>query len=51
MRATGKGYRVAGCLDNTDIVVDRSFWIGVYPGMTDEMVDYMARMIIQAVGE
>ena len=27
----------------------KTFWVGVYPGMTDEMIDYMARIIIEAV--
>ena len=49
MREKGEGYRVVGRLDNTDIVVERSFWVGVYPGMTDEMIDYMSRMIMQSI--
>lgn len=49
MRATGKGYRIIGSLDNTDRIVDKSFWVGVYPGMTDEMIEYMAETIIEAV--
>jgi CDP-6-deoxy-D-xylo-4-hexulose-3-dehydrase len=49
MRRTGKGYRVVGELKNTDIIMNHTFWIGVYPGMTDEMIDYMAKTIIEAV--
>ena len=49
MRAAGKGYRVAGNLDNTDYVMNNSFWIGVYPGMTDEMLDHMTEIIKEAV--
>lgn len=45
MRKTGKGYRVVGELYNTDRIMQDSFWIGVYPGMTDEMIDYMAKII------
>lgn len=41
MRKTGEGYRIVGTLENTDIVMERGFWIGVYPGMADEMLDYM----------
>lgn len=41
MRASGRGYRVVGNLANTDKVMNSGFWIGVYPGMTDEMLDYM----------
>ena len=49
MRATGEGYRVVGNLDNTDKIMTSTFWVGVYPGMTDEMIDYMAKTIIEAV--
>ena len=42
-------YRVAGTLENTDMVMNNSFWVGVYPGMTDEMTDYMAKIITEAV--
>lgn len=42
-------YRVAGDLKNTDLIMNNSFWIGVYPGMTDEMINYMADMIIEAI--
>jgi CDP-6-deoxy-D-xylo-4-hexulose-3-dehydrase len=49
MRKTGEGYRVVGTLENTDRVMTDTFWVGVYPGMTDEMIDYMAKTIIEAV--
>ena len=42
-------YRVAGTLDGTEFIMNNSFWIGVYPGMTDEMIDYMSETIIGAV--
>ncbi len=42
-------YRVSGSLDTTDYVMNNSFWVGVYPGMTDDMIDYMASVIIEAV--
>ena len=48
MRAAGTGYRVVGELPNTDRIMRDSFWVGVYPGMTDEMIDYMAEMIREA---
>ena len=41
MRATGRGYRVVGDLATTDRIMHDTFWIGVYPGMTDGMVEYM----------
>ena len=49
MRASGTGYRVAGTLENTDRILTDTFWIGVYPGMTDEMLDAMAEAIKEAL--
>ena len=49
MRASKTGYRVVGELTNTDRIMEDTFWVGVYPGMTDEMIDYMAKTIIEAV--
>lgn len=51
MRETGEGYRVAGTLENTDRIMSDTFWVGVYPGMTDEMIDYMAQIIKEALTE
>lgn len=51
MRASKEGYRVIGSLENTDRIVRDTFWVGVYPGMTEEMLDYMAQKIIEAVGK
>lgn len=48
MRETGEGYRVVGELTNTDRIMNDTFWVGVYPGMTDEMIDYMAKTIRRA---
>lgn len=45
MRKRKEGYRVVGDLKNTDYIMENTFWIGVYPGMTDEMIKYMARKI------
>lgn len=42
-------YRVIGDLDNTEFTMNNTFWVGVYPGMTDKMIDYMAEIIIEAV--
>lgn len=49
MRKTGEGYRIVGSLENTDRIMRDSFWVGVYPGMTDEMIDYMAAEIKAAL--
>lgn len=49
MRKTGKGYRVVGELTNTDRIMNDTFWVGVYPGMTDEKIDYMIKIIKEAV--
>lgn len=51
MRKSGEGYRVVGELINTDRIMDNTFWIGVYPGMTDEKLDYMAKIISEAFQE
>ena len=51
MRASGEGYRVVGNLTNTDRIMMDTFWVGVYPGMTDEMIDYMAKCIVEKVTE
>ena len=49
MRAAGTGFRVVGDLTNTDRIMTNTFWVGVYPGMTDEMIDYMAKTIKEAI--
>lgn len=49
MRKTKEGYRVVGDLAVTDRIMKDTFWVGVYPGMTDEMIDYMAKTIKEAL--
>ncbi len=49
MRMTACGYKVVGDLPNTNNVMLNSFWVGVNPGMTDPMIDYMASVIKEAV--
>jgi len=45
MRKSQRGFRVVGKLANTDRVMRDSFWIGVYPGLTEEMINYMLETI------
>ncbi len=45
MRQTNEGYRVVGELCNTDTIMERTFWVGVYPGMTEEKLAYMVKVI------
>ena len=40
-------HRVVGELPNTDIVMQGTFWLGVYPGITDAMVDYIVETVRQ----
>ena len=49
MRETGEGYRIIGDLAITDRIMKDTFWLGVYPGMTDEMIDFIAMTIKEAV--
>lgn len=43
----GVDFRVVGDLTNTDIVMRRSFWVGVYPGLSEPMLDYVADSILE----
>jgi len=45
MRRDGKGFRVIGDLATTDLIMKNTFWVGVYPGMTEEMTGYMVKII------
>lgn len=45
MRRSGEGYRIVGELVQTDAIMERTFWIGVYPGMEQVMLEYMVAMI------
>ena len=45
MRKEKTGFRIAGKLKNTDRIVEDTFWIGVYPGITEEMISYMAKLL------
>lgn len=41
MRSTGVGYRIVGTLEKTDCVMHSTFWLGVYPGMSEDMINYI----------
>ena len=49
MRGSGEGYRIVGALTETDRIMNDTFWLGVYPGLTDEKIDYMAQTVKDAV--
>lgn len=51
MRHNGLGYRIVGNLDDTDRIMKDSFWVGVYPGLDENRIDYIIRMIHEALGK
>lgn len=51
MRESGEGYRVVGDLKVTDFVMNGTLWIGVYPGMSDEMLHHMISTIREFVAQ
>ncbi len=46
----GRNYRVSGALTHTDKVMNDSFWVGVYPGLSEEMLDFTATKIESFLG-
>jgi CDP-6-deoxy-D-xylo-4-hexulose-3-dehydrase len=46
----GRNYRISGELTNTDIVMNQTFWLGVYPGLTNEHLDYVVDKIETFLG-
>ncbi|MFH1970204.1 MAG: lipopolysaccharide biosynthesis protein RfbH [Verrucomicrobiota bacterium] len=50
MRKENRGYRVVGKLTNTDRIMRDTFWVGVYPGMTEQMISYMVQTIRESAG-
>ncbi|MEG2286103.1 MAG: lipopolysaccharide biosynthesis protein RfbH [Eubacterium sp.] len=51
MRETGKGFRVVSNLINTDRIMNDTFWVGVYPGMNDVMIDRIVNVIRGVLGK
>ena len=51
LRESGEGYRIVGELRETDRIMRDTFWVGVYPGMTAEMIDYMASVILEGLNQ
>ena len=47
----GVDFRIIGDLKNTDIVMNRTFWVGTYPGLTNEMLDFVAESIAEYVNK
>jgi len=45
----GRPHRIVGDLTNSDIVTEQTFWVGVYPGLTDEMLDYVVSSVREFV--
>lgn len=45
MKKTGEGYRLVGKIENTDLIMNNSFWIGVYPGMDNQKLDRIVSVI------
>jgi len=51
MRASGAGFRSVGSLPNTDIIMNDTFWVGVYPGMSKPMLDTIVKELKFICGE
>jgi len=51
MREENQGFRIVGDLHVTDYIMNNTFWVGVYPGMTDEMIDEMSNSIIEFINK
>jgi CDP-6-deoxy-D-xylo-4-hexulose-3-dehydrase len=51
MRKTGAGYRTAGSLDTTDRIMNDTFWVGVYQGMSETMIEKIIKVIKNKINE
>ena len=49
IRGRADVYRISGSLEQTDRIMEQTFWIGVYPGMTEAMMDYMIEQLALAI--
>jgi len=49
LREAGTGYRIVGELTNTDKIMEKTFWIGLYPGMTEDKLVRMATVLKEAL--
>lgn len=49
LRNNQQGFRIVGGLENTNRIMNDTFWVGVYPGLNDERINYIAKCIIEAV--
>ena len=51
MREKEAGYRIAGSLQNTDTIMKDTFWLGVYPGLSESMIEYMIKQVREFIGK
>jgi CDP-6-deoxy-D-xylo-4-hexulose-3-dehydrase len=51
IRGDESRYRVVGDLKNSDYIMSNAFWVGVYPGLTEQMLRHMAKTIIEVARE
>ena len=47
---TGRNYRISGDLVNTDIAMNDTFWLGIYPGLGEAQFDYVAEKLSKFLG-
>lgn len=51
MRKSSEGFRIVGSLENTDRIMRDTFWVGVYPGMSNPQLDYIIASIKEFVSK
>ena len=51
MRKSGKGFKIIGKLENTDNIMNNTFWIGVYPGMDKDKLSYIIKIFDSFFGD